>query len=69
MPDFAACNFSLFPLLKGRHFETIEVIKAELQLVQNTLTEHNFQARNGAYTWKRTTLKAIVASRHKVSFD
>jgi hypothetical protein len=39
--------FSLFPLLKikleGRHFDTIEVIEAELQAVLITLTEHDFQ--------------------------
>jgi hypothetical protein len=39
--------FSLFPQLniklKGRHFDTIEVIKAESQAVLNTLTEHNLQ--------------------------
>jgi hypothetical protein len=37
----------LFPQLKmklkGRHFDTIEVINAESQTVLNTLTEHNFQ--------------------------
>jgi hypothetical protein len=37
--------FSLFPqlkiILKGRHFDTIEVIEAESQAVLNTLTEHN----------------------------
>jgi hypothetical protein len=39
--------FSLFPRLKikleGRHFDTIEVIMAESQVVLNTLTEHNFK--------------------------
>jgi hypothetical protein len=29
--------------LKGRHFDTIEVIEAESQAVLNTLTEHDFQ--------------------------
>jgi hypothetical protein len=29
--------------LKGHHFDTVKVIKAELQAVLNTLTEHNFQ--------------------------
>jgi hypothetical protein len=29
--------------LKGRHFDTIEVIEAESQVVPNTLTEYNFQ--------------------------
>jgi hypothetical protein len=39
--------FSLFPRLKiklkGRHFDTIEVIEAESQAVLSTLTEHDFQ--------------------------
>jgi hypothetical protein len=29
--------------LKGHHFDTIEMIEAELQAVPNTLTEHSFQ--------------------------
>jgi hypothetical protein len=29
--------------LKGRHFDTTEVIEAESQAVLNTLTEHDFQ--------------------------
>jgi hypothetical protein len=29
--------------LKGRNFDTFEVIRAELQAVLNTLTEHDFQ--------------------------
>jgi hypothetical protein len=39
--------FSAFPQLKiklkGRHFDTIEVIEAESQAVLNILTEHDFQ--------------------------
>jgi hypothetical protein len=40
---------SLFPRLKilvklkGRHFDSTEVIEAESQAVLNTLTEHDFQ--------------------------
>jgi hypothetical protein len=38
--------FSLFPRLKiklkGRHFDTVQMIEAELQAVLNTLTEHYF---------------------------
>jgi hypothetical protein len=38
---------SLFPRLKikmkGRHFDTTEVIEAESQAVLNSLTEHDFQ--------------------------
>jgi hypothetical protein len=29
--------------LKGRHFDTIEVFKAESQAVLNTLTKHNLK--------------------------
>jgi hypothetical protein len=29
--------------LKGRHFDTVEVIEAESQAVLNTFTEHDFQ--------------------------
>jgi hypothetical protein len=32
----------LFPQLKGCHFDTTEVMKAELQAVLNSLTEHDF---------------------------
>jgi hypothetical protein len=39
--------FSPFPRLKiklkDRHFDTIDVIEAESQVVQNTFTEHDFQ--------------------------
>jgi hypothetical protein len=38
--DFAQ-NFS--NKLKGRHFDTIEVIEADLHTVLNTLTVHDFQ--------------------------
>jgi hypothetical protein len=62
--------------LKGPHFDTTEVIKAELQVVLNTLTEHDFQdvfkngrhAGNGTYARKGTTSRVMVASRPKVSF-
>jgi hypothetical protein len=30
-------------VLQDRHFDTIEVIEAELQVVLNTLTEHDLQ--------------------------
>jgi hypothetical protein len=55
----------------------MEVIKAELKAVMNTLTEYNIQdafrngrsAWNGAYMQKGTTLRVMVASRPKVIFD
>jgi hypothetical protein len=37
--------------LKGRHFDTIEVIEAESQAVLNALTEHNFQ--NAFKKWQK----------------
>jgi hypothetical protein len=60
--------------LKGRHFDTIEVIEAESM---NTFTEHDFQdafkngrsAGNSAYSRKGTTSRVLVASRPKVRFD
>jgi hypothetical protein len=70
----------LFPQLKiklkGRHFDTIEAMEADLQLVLNTLTEHDFQdafrngksAGNGTYMQKGTTLSVMVAGRPKVAF-
>jgi histone-lysine N-methyltransferase SETMAR len=46
-PDLTPCNFSLLPYLKvnlkGHHFNTTEVIEAEMQVEPYTLTEHNFQ--------------------------
>jgi hypothetical protein len=61
---------------KCRHFDTIEVIKTELQALLNTLTEHNIQdafkngrsTENGTYAQKGTASRVIVASRLKVSF-
>jgi hypothetical protein len=62
--------------LKGRHFDTIEVIEAESQVVLNTLTEHDFQDAfkkdrsygNSACTQKRTISRVMMASMPKVSF-
>jgi hypothetical protein len=62
--------------LKDRHFDTTEAIKAESQAVINSLAEHDFQnafkngrrAGNGAYAWKGTTLRLIVASMPKVIY-
>jgi hypothetical protein len=55
MPGLVPSNFSLFPRLKiklkGRHFDTIEVIEAESQAVLNTRTEHDFQ--DGFKNWQK----------------
>jgi hypothetical protein len=74
-------HLSLFPRLeiklKGRHFDTIEVMEAESQAVLNTLTEHDFQdaskkinrsSGNGAKGRNGTTTRVMVASRPRVSF-
>jgi hypothetical protein len=69
--------FSLFSQLKikqkGRLFYTIEVMKAESQAVLNIFPEHVFQGAfkngrstgNGAYAWKATTPRLMVACRPK----
>jgi hypothetical protein len=62
--------------LKGRHFDTIEVMEAESQAVLNSLTEHDFQdafrngrsSGKGAYAWKGTASRVMVASSPKISF-
>jgi hypothetical protein len=68
--------------LKGRYFDTNEVVEDKLQAVLNTLTEHDSQhpLKNGrssgisAYAWKGDTSRVVVvvvvvvASRPKVSF-
>jgi hypothetical protein len=66
---------SLFKL-KGRHFDTTEVIEVESQAVLNILTEHDFQneSRNdrsdgkGAYARTRATSREMVSSTPKVIF-
>jgi hypothetical protein len=72
--------FSLLPRLKiklkGRYFDTTEVIGAESQAVLNTLREHCFQdafkngrsAGNGAYARKGVTSMVTEASRPIASF-
>jgi hypothetical protein len=62
--------------LKGRHFDTIEVIEAESQAVLNTLAnttsrmhlKDNRSAGNGAYAQNETTSRVMVTSRSKVGF-
>jgi hypothetical protein len=81
-PDLVPCYFSMFPRvkikLKGRHFDTIEVIETESQVVLNTRTKRYFQepfkkmpeVLGMVHTFGRglTTLRLMVASRPKVSF-
>ena len=41
-PDLAPCDFSLFPKLRGCHYETIEEMKETLTKVIDTLTQDDF---------------------------
>ena len=41
-PDFAPCDFWLFPKLRGCHYETIEEIKEAVTKVIDTLTQEDF---------------------------
>jgi hypothetical protein len=54
-PDLTPCEFFLFPKmklkLKGRRFDTIEEIQAELQRVLDTVTEKDFQ--EAFQKWRR----------------
>jgi hypothetical protein len=57
----------------SHHCDTTDVIKAELQVVLYSITEHNFQDAFKKRTqalgmWKGTILRVMVASRTKVSF-
>jgi hypothetical protein len=54
-PDLAPWDFFLFPKmkmkLKGRRFDTVEEIQAELQKLLNTLTQRDFQ--NSFRSWHK----------------
>ena len=41
-PDFAPCDFCLFPKLRGCRYETIEEIKEAVTKVIDTLTQEDF---------------------------
>jgi hypothetical protein len=53
--------------LKGRHFDTIEVIEAELQAVLNTLTEHDFQ--DAFKKWQKCWERCILAEGDYIKGD
>jgi hypothetical protein len=62
----------LFPRLKiklkGRPFDTTEVIEAESQAFAENLTENYFEdASKNTYVQKETTSRVMVASMPKVS--
>ena len=42
-PDFAPCDFCLFPKLRGCCYETIEEMKDAMTKVIDTLTREDFQ--------------------------
>ena len=41
-PDLAACDFWLFPKLRGCRYETIEEMKEAVRKVIDTLTQEDF---------------------------
>ena len=41
-PDFAPCDFCLFPRLRGCRYETIEEMKEAVTRVMDTLTQEDF---------------------------
>ena len=41
-PDFAPCDFWLFPKLRGCAYETIEEMKEDVTKVIDTLTQEDF---------------------------
>ena len=41
-PDFAPCDFWLFPQLRGCHYETLEEMKEAVTKVIDTLTQEDF---------------------------
>ena len=53
-PDFAPCDFFLFPMLRGCRYETIEKMKEAVTKVIDTLTPEDF---HGAFQkfWNGTT--------------
>jgi hypothetical protein len=48
--------------LKVRHFDTLEVIETEFQVVLNILTEHNFQ--DSFKKWQKRWEWCILAERY-----
>ena len=41
-PDYAPCDFRLFPKLRGCHYETIEEMKEAVMKVIDMLTQEDF---------------------------
>ena len=57
-PDFAPCNFCLFPKLRGCRYETIEEIKEAVTKVIDMLTQEDF---HGAFQKLLERYKWIAA--------
>ena len=57
-PDLAACDFWLFPKLRGCRYETIEVMKGAVMKVIDTLTQEDF---DGAFQKLLEWYKCIAA--------
>ena len=53
-PDFAPCNFWLFPKLRGCHYETIEEMKEAVTKVTDTLIREVFHGPSRS-CWNGTT--------------
>ena len=70
-PDFAPCDFWLFPKLRGCRYETIEEMKEAVTKVNDMLTHENF---HGAFQncWNDTTSalqpEEITSNETRVSY-
>jgi hypothetical protein len=70
-PDLAPCDFFLFSKLKlklkGRRFDTIAYIQAELQRVLDTLIEKDFQ--EAFQKWRRRCDRCLHAGENYFEGD
>ena len=57
-PELAACDFCLFPKLRGCRYETIEEMKEAVTKVIDTLTQDDF---HGAFQKLLKRYKCIAA--------
>ena len=65
-PEFAPCNFWLFPKLRGCRYETIEEMKEAVAKVIDTLTQEDF---HGALHKILERYKCIAAGREYFEVD
>ena len=59
-PDFAPCNFWLFPKLRGCRYETIDEMKKVVMKVIGTLTQEDF---HGAFQKLLEQYNKCIAAR------